>query len=281
MRVLAPATLVEAAEMRSAEPGAVLAAGTTDLLPAWHAGAPRPECLILLAGIEEMRRIDIADDAIEIGALATHADIASHDGIGEHLPALAAAARSIGAPAVRNMGTIGGNVANASPAADMPPPLLAYGASVKLSSASAERTVPLEGFFLGYRRTDVREGEIIRSLTVPLPAAGAISCFEKLGTRRAQSIAKISLAGCATCSGTIEGIRLATGSMAEIPRRLVEVEGVLEGRRLDARLVEEAVHVASDALKPIDDVRSTAAYRSHALGVLITRFLNDIMEGCR
>jgi CO/xanthine dehydrogenase FAD-binding subunit len=280
MRVLTPATVAEAAGMRSAEPGAVLAAGTTDLLPAWHAGAPRPECLILLGGVEEMRNIEIVNDAFEIGALASHADVADHEGIGEHLPALAAAARSIGAPAVRNMGTIGGNVANASPAADLPPPLLAYGASVHLASASGDRTVPLEEFFLGYRKTDMREGELIRSFTVPLPPAGAVSRFEKLGTRRAQSIAKLSLAGCATCTDTVESIRLATGSMAEIPRRLVEVEAVLEGRRLDGRLVEEAVRAASEALVPIDDVRSTAAYRGHALGVLITRFLGHIMEIC-
>jgi CO/xanthine dehydrogenase FAD-binding subunit len=279
MRVLTPGTLAEASEMRSAEPDAVLAAGTTDLLPAWHAGAPRPESLILLSGIEEMRRIELDADTLQIGAMASHAHIASDARIVEHLPALSAAAASIGAPAVRNMGTIGGNVANASPAADLPPALIAYGASVTLHSTTGTRTVPLDAFFPGYRRTDMSAHELIASFSVPLPPPGAISRFEKLGTRRAQSIAKVSLSGCASCSSTVESIRLATGSMAEIPRRLVEVEKVLQGKRLDGPLVQEAVR-AVEVLHPIDDVRSTAAYRSHALGVLITRFLNHIMESC-
>ncbi len=279
MRVLTPATAGEAAKMKSAEPRSVLAAGTTDLLPAWHAGAPRPESLILLGGIEEMRRIRPTDGALEIGALATHADIAGDERIGLHLPALSAAAASIGAPAVRNMGTVGGNVANASPAADLPPPLLAYGASVILRSASGTRAVPLDRFFLGYRKTDVRDDELIDSFVVPLPAQGAVSSFHKLGTRQAQSIAKVSLAGCASCGPVVEHVRLASGSMAEIPRRLAEVEKVLQGRKLDDALAREAVRAAG-ALAPIDDVRSTAAYRSHALGVLITRFLDNIMERC-
>ncbi len=280
MRILTPGTAAEAASMRRQEPGSVLAAGTTDLLPRWHSGAPRPQSVILLGGIEEMRPIRQTDGAMEIGALTTHADIASDGRVIEHLPALSAAAASIGAPAVRNMGTIGGNIANASPAADLPPPLIAYGASVNLLSDRGTRAVPLEGFFLRYQETALMEDEIILSVTVPLPPDGAASSFQKLGARRAQSIAKVSLAGCASCGSAVEHVRLAAGSMAEVPRRLVEVERVIEGRRPDASLVEQACRAAAEALRPIDDVRSTAAYRSHALGVLLARFLNLIMERC-
>jgi len=280
MRVLTPASAAEAASMRREQPGSVLAAGTTDLLPRWHAGAPTPESLVLLGGIEEMRLIRRTGGAMEIGALATHADIASDERIAEHLPALSAAAASIGAPAVRNMGTIGGNIANASPAADLPPPLIAYGASVNLLSAGGTRSVPLDRFFLSYQEIDMRDDELILSVDVPLPSPGAYSSFHKLGARRAQSIAKVSLAGCAGCGSGIEHVRLAAGSMAGVPRRLREVERVLEGRRPDASLVDDACRAASEALRPIDDVRSTAAYRSHALGVLLCRFLNHIMERC-
>ena len=280
MRILTPVTAAEAAAMKADEPSAVLAAGTTDLLPRWHAGVPRPGSVILLGGVEEMRSITERDDTLEIGALATHAGIASDPRVAEHLPALAAAAASIGAPAVRNMGTIGGNIANASPAADLPPPLIAHGASVNLLSPGGTRPVPLDRFFLRYLETDMREDEIILSVTIPIPARGSVSFFEKIGARKAQSIAKVSLAGCATCGSTIEDVRLATGSMAEVPRRLAEVESVLVGRGPDASLPDEARRAAAAALGPIDDVRSTAEYRSHALGVLITRFLDHIMERC-
>ncbi len=281
MRVHTPHDLPEALELLASLPGAIPAAGTTDLLPRWHAGRTRPDHLVILTHIPCLRRISVEDDVLYLGALLTHHLLATSAFVTAHVPALSAAALSIGAPAIRNMGTMGGNIANASPAADLPPPLLAHETSLVLSSASSVRILPLHEFFLSYSKVDLQPGEIISEVRIPLLPAHARSFFFKLGTRKAQSIAKVSIAGTALLGRgrVIESIRLAAGSIAPIPLRLHGTESALIGRTLTIDLCDEASRIAMAEVHPIDDVRSTASYRRHAVGVLVHRLLTAIERG--
>ena len=173
------------------------------------------------------------------------------------------------------MGTVGGNIANASPAADLPPALLAYGADVLVASADGQRRVPIDGFFTGYRRVDLTAHELLVGVFVPWPAAGAFSAYFKVGTRAAQSIARVGLAGCLTFKGRIvERAVLAAASVAATPLRLTEAERMLTGEALTSAVARGASRLAGSSVSPIDDVRGSAAYRRYVVGSLVERFLS-------
>lgn len=274
MNVHVAASVQDALAFKARHPKAVPLLGGTDLLVQWQAGAGRPEDVLALEPVDEIRRIDVDDAAIVIGAGVTHHALAHDALVQAHLPALAGAARTVGAPAIQMMGTIGGNLANASPAADLPPALLVYDAEVVIASTRATRRVALPWFFTAYRRVDLAPDELIVAVRVPVPRDGAFSAYYKVGTRAAQSIARVGLAGCAVVEhGRIADLRLAAASMAPTPVRLPSIEDLVRGRDLTPALAAEARTAAASALTPIDDVRASAAYRRHAIGALVERFL--------
>ncbi len=274
MIVHTPATLREALEAKAIRPAAQPLLGGTDLLAQWQAGAARPVEVIALDQIEELKTILEAEDGVRIGAGATHQALARHPSLRRRLPALAEAAGTVGAPAIRNMGTIAGNLANASPAADLPPALLAYDAEIELASAHTTRRVGLERFFTAYRRVDCAADELIVAVIVRWPAAGTHSAYHKVGTRAAQSIARVGVAGSLAVEGDcVSHIRLAAASVAAVPLRLRAAEQHLLGRSLTASAIAGAAAVAATEITPIDDVRSTAAYRRFAVEQLVRRFL--------
>lgn len=262
--------------MRERDPRAPVLAGGTDLLARSRVEQWPGTSIILLTSIPELGLIESRKGAIRIGACVTHTSISRATIIRSRIPALASAAESIGAPAIRNMGTIGGNLVNASPAADLPPALLALGASVRLISTRGERDVPLEHFYTSYQKTVLAADEILSHVIIRIPEDDSESRFYKIGTRKAQSIAKVSVAGAVRIRKKVRGIRMAAGSVAEIPIRLRESEAVLLGREPTDELMALAAIRARESVHPIDDVRSTATYRSHVLQVLVRRFLEDV-----
>lgn len=274
MNVHLPATLAEALQIKQQHPAARPVLGGTDLLAQWQAGAARPDEVISLEAVGELRDVATSDSGATIGAGVSHFTLAHDPALAERLPALAAAARTVGAPAIQMMGTVGGNLANASPAADLPPALLAYGAEVVVASAHGRRHVAIERFFTGYRQIDLGPDELIVAVHVPWPAPGTYSNYYKVGTRAAQSIARVALAGCVrTRDGAVASVRLAAASVAATPTRLTSLEEAVRGRPLSAELARDARITASASIAPIDDVRGTAQYRRHALGALVERFL--------
>ncbi len=278
--VFSPTSLAEALDCLRTQ-HAIPVAGATDLLTA-RLGAPEPGSILDLGRIPELAGIRVHPGEIEIGAITTIAAIASDPGIAAGLPALTEAAGLFGAAAIRNRATLGGNLMTASPAADTVPPLLALGARVVLSSAEGSREVPLSGFYTSYRRTVRRENELLVRILVPIPGPQVRQAFYKVGTRRAQSIAKLSLAACAQLeSGILRSVRFAAGSVGPVPMLLTEVQARCEGARLDPALAREAGEIAAREARPIDDVRSTAHYRRTVLGRLVTRFLSELRESFR
>lgn len=279
MRSASPRSLAEAVDLLAAEPAWVVAAGCTDLMvktPLERAAAGPVLDLLRVAELGGIREVD---GGVEIGATTTFREIGDSPLVREGWPALAAAARVVGGWQIQSRATIGGNAANASPAGDSLPVLLALRATVVCAGPEGRREVPYDDFHVAYRRTALAPGELIAAFRLPRPAPGAVQAFRKVGTREAQAISKVVVAMHAEMDGgTIGEIRLAAGSVAPMPVRLAAVEDALAGRAAGRDAVELARRTAAAAVEPIDDVRSTAAYRRWALGNVVARMVANLAE---
>ena len=239
-------------------------AGCTDLYVSLNFGTLKDQRFLNLWRLDDLRRIEIRRKALWVGALATYTQILRSPLIRTHLPMLASAAREIGGVQIQNRGTVGGNVANGSPAGDTLPVLAVADAMVVLRSASGTRRVPFSAFYTGYRRSVLRSDELIEGFEIP-PIAGR-QWFRKVGTRAAQAIAKVVMAGVAGRTP-----RVALGSVAPTVVRALKTEEILAaGGSLD-----EAQRVLSLEIAPIDDLRSTAEYRRRVAANLLARFWID------
>lgn len=272
-----PKTLAEALRLQAGErTRGKLLAGGTDLMVQWASGVPIPERATSVWNLPELCAIDLFPDVIEIGAGVTHAFLRDCTQIHRHLPALVAAAATVGAMQIQARGTLGGNAANASPAGDTAPALLVTGGSVLLASLAGVREVPLDRFWIAYRKIDARPDEIIVAFRLP-PKGRAKERFRKIGTRRAQAISKVMAASRILVeNGRIVSAALALGSVAPTPVRLGEVEAFLAGKKLSPKLIGEAEQLAQATVKPIADIRSSAEYRRWASGRLVRDALESL-----
>ncbi len=273
----APSSLAAALDALAADPELVPIAGCTDLLVAGpHAHADGRRILDLLR-LPELRGIRRVEGGIEIGAATTFAEILRSPELGARLPALIQAAATVGAWQIQNRATLGGNVVNASPAGDSLPVLLALDALMIAASAAGQREIAAQEFFVGYRKTALRSGELLRAVRLPDPAPGSMQRFRKVGTRAAQAISKVVVAFAARLEGgRFAAPRIAAGSVAATPVRLYSAEAILLGRAPGRDTAELVAKSAADEVTPIDDVRSTAEYRRFALQRVVRRLLIEI-----
>ncbi|MFL5675357.1 MAG: FAD binding domain-containing protein [Chloroflexota bacterium] len=259
-------------------------AGGTDLMVALtgELGEP-PDRILDLWRLDELRGISLDGDAISLGALTTYTDVRRSALCREHLPVLVEAAATIGAAQIQNRGTLGGNVANASPAGDTLPVFLAADAVFVLGSARGERSVAANEFWPAYRRTALAADELLLRIRVPL-LAGREMRFRKVGTRRAQSISKVVVAlgwrdGSAgdplAPASPWTDVRLALGSVAATPIRATATEAALEGRPPTPETADRAAEALAAEIHPIDDVRSTAEYRRLVAARVLHRLIRD------
>ncbi|MEJ7748472.1 MAG: xanthine dehydrogenase family protein subunit M [Candidatus Limnocylindrales bacterium] len=255
-------------------------AGGTDLMVALagEIGEP-PGRVVDLWALDALRGIALDAETIVIGALTTYTEIRRSPEIARHVPALVEAAANIGAAQIQNRGTLGGNIATASPAGDTLPVLLAADASFIIGSARAERELPAEAFWTGYRRTALAPDELLLRVRIPIRADRSMR-FRKVGTRRAQSISKVMLS--LSWRGARDGpdrpwrdVRLALGSVAPTPIRAHATEAALEGRRPTRATADAAASSLAGELRPIDDVRSTAEYRRLVAARLLHRLIRE------
>jgi CO/xanthine dehydrogenase FAD-binding subunit len=272
-----PRTLAEAYPLLA---GARPIAGGTDLMVQITGElGEAPERVVDLWHLDELRGIALDGDSLVIGALTTYVELRRSPLVAEHLPGLADVAATIGAAQMQNRGTIGGNVANASPAGDTLPLLLATDAEILLGSAGGTRAVPARDFFPAYRRTALADDELVLGVRIPLDRDRRIR-FRKVGTRRAQAISKVVMALCWRADGMgpdtpWRDVRLALGSVAPTPIRAAAAESVLEGAAPTAETAERAAAALEAEIEPIDDVRSTAAYRRAVAGRVLHRLIRD------
>ena len=273
-----PRTLDEALALLRDEPGAWRPfAGGTDLMVLLEAGKLEHRKFFSIRHLSELGGVGESDGGVRIGALTTYTGVRRSDLLARHFPLLGLAARETGGIAIQNRGTVGGNIANASPAADTPPALLVYGAEVELVSASGARRVPYSEFHTGYKRTVMRADELIAAVHLPRPGEGARHYYRKVGTRRAQAISKVCFAALAEAGGGALGeVRIALGSVAPVVLRCPRTEAVLKGRRVDGELLRAASEELAREITPIDDVRSTARYRARVARNLLGEFLSGL-----
>lgn len=273
-----PASLDEALRLFSNEPGVWRPfAGGTDLMVLLEAGKLPHKRFVSLWSLPELRGIEADDNHVTVGALTTYSQIQQHDILRSEFPMLGEAASLTGAVAIQNRGTLGGNIANASPAADSLPALLVYQAELELISSSGSRIVPYVDFHTGYKTTVMREDELIRAIRLPRATANWKQHLRKVGTRKAQAISKVCIAAMADADGdVIRDIRIAFGSVAPTPVRAAKTEAALKGQLIDEAAIKAARAELLNELKPIDDVRSTADYRSRVAANLLEEFLNQV-----
>src|SRR5207253_3145710 len=256
-KLVSPGNLPAVLSLLASEPAQWLPiAGGTDVMVLYSAGKLPNRKLINIWNILELRQIEVSPDRIRIGAACTYTALRRHDIVSREFPLLAMAASWTGGIANQNRGTLGGNIANASPAADSLPALLAYEAELTLISVRGERRVAYRNFHTGYKQTVLAADELIRDISLPRRFSGYLWYARKVGARNAQAISKVCLAALGQISdGTIRDVRLALGSVAPIPLRLNKTEHALTGKKIEPSLIDTARKMVVTEIQPIDDIR--------------------------
>ena len=275
-----PKQLSEALALLSREPGVWRPfAGGTDLMVLLEAGKLDHKKFLSLAKLADLRGIAVAADSITIGTLTTYSEIQKHALLQAEFPLLCAAARETGSVATQNRGTLGGNIVNASPAADSPPALLVYDAEIELVSERRVRWVPYHGFHTGYKKMQIAPDELLRAVRMPRRSKPWRQYYRKVGTRKAQAISKVCFASAALIeNGVIRDVRIALGSVAPIVLRAVKTEDALRRAAITPATITSARETLAREIAPIDDIRSTARYRLRVAQNLLEEFLSQLKK---
>jgi CO/xanthine dehydrogenase FAD-binding subunit len=271
----APANLEAVLDILASEPGHYTPiAGGTELMVAFGAGHLAAKHLLSINHLKELRFIEVDAGSITLSSGTTFTDIRRHDVIQSEFPLLEQAASWTGSIANQNRGTLGGNIVNGSPAADSPPALLAYDAEVTLISARGTRTMPYTDFHLGYKQTALGPDELLHSITLKRAFHGYIQYTRKVGPRNAQAISKVAIAALARMkNGRIDDIRIGAASLRDRPTRLTVTESALHNQSITPETIAAARAALLTEAQPIDDIRSTAKYRTTVAANLIEEFL--------
>jgi len=280
---LSPASIQEALGILQSYQGqAQIIAGGTDLIPELKKQTRRVRCLVDISGVEELKKIGLDGDDIKIGAGVTHTEIASSKLIIDKFPALAKAASEVGSPQIRNIGTIGGNICSARPAADTIGPLIGYGAEVKIASDQGENWLALEELFTGPGETILKPGEILTEILIKPPIPETHSSYTKFGPRKALAVAIVSVTSVITLdpgSGKCKEARIVLGAVAPTLIRCLESEEVLVNKKITEDLAAQAGSLAAQSCQPISDIRGSAEYRREMVKILVRRALEQTMQG--
>jgi len=274
--LIAPENLSAALEMLAQEPGVWKPfAGGTDLMVLLEAGKLPHRKFVNIWKLPELRPIEVSPESLAIGALSTYTEIQRNEILQCEFPLLCRAASETGGIATQNRGTLGGNIANASPAADSPPALLVYDAEVELISLKGTRRLPYRDFHTGYKKMELRNDELIWRIHLDRTLKQRKEYYRKVGTRRAQAISKICFAAAASVEkGRINDVKIALGSVAPTVLRAAETEKTLRGERLSSPLLTAAQASLVREISPIDDMRSTAVYRRRVAQNLLAEFFD-------
>ena len=275
-----PGTLAGALDLLRHKPGGWLpVAGGTEIMVQYSAGRLGARRLLNLWGIQELREIAESDDSLRIGGGCTFSQLRKHPAVRDHFPLLAMAAAWTGSVANQNRATIAGNIVNASPAADSPPALLAYEAELELISAVGTRRIPYRDFHLGYKKTGLYPDELLLAIHLPKRFAGWFRYAQKTGTRNAQAISKICIAGIGKLRGDyVEALHIGIGAVAPTPLRLHKTESALLEVKITDASIRDALRVLASEISPIDDIRSSAEYRRQVAANLVEDLLRSFAE---
>lgn len=253
-------------------------AGGTDLMIAARSGDLQSEYVLDVSRLEELRTVELRDGALAVGPAATHAEIATHPLIHQHAAVLANAARCVGSTQIRNMGTLGGNVVNASPAADTVPPLVIHNAGVVVRNASGERIEALGDFITGPYVTILKPGELVTGILLEPMDSRYRWSFQRIARRKALSIARMNVAamGLTGSDGLVEDLKLSVGSVVPRPCRMMAAEQLVRGKKPDRDLLWEAAGKVSQEMVRMSGVRPTTEYKRPAVEGLVYRALTEL-----
>jgi CO/xanthine dehydrogenase FAD-binding subunit len=273
-----PRDLGEALGWMEREPGSWKPfAGGTDLMVLLEAGKLPHRNFFSIWKLNELRGIEATKEHVTIGALTTYTDVRRSEILAREFPLLCHVAAETGGITTQNRGTLGGNIANASPAADSPPALLVYDADLELVSTKGARWVPYRDFHKGYKQMELHGDELIRRIQIPRAMSGWKNYYRKVGTRRAQAISKVCFAGAARVEGgRITEVRIALGSVAPTVVRARETENLLRGEKPAPAIFAAAQEALGREIAPIDDMRSSAKYRRRVAQNLLAEFLEAL-----
>ena len=272
-----PQSLKEAWDIKKRSPQSCFIAGGTDLLVKIKDRITQPSCLISLRSIPELKGISHTQ-GLSLGAMATISEIYTHPFVQQLFPVLIEAAKSLGSKQIRNVATIGGNICNSSPCANMAPPLLVLDANVEIKSQKGERIIPLHDFFIGPGANVLKPGEIVTAFHVPIPTKTSKALFYKKG-RVTMDIAVASFALLIEIKEDVcTKARFAAGSVAPFPIRLFEVEKQVEGSRLAHQSIKHIQQAVVESVTPISDIRSTGEYRRIIISLYVKRAIEKILE---
>lgn len=255
---------------------AKLLAGGHSLIPALKLRLNRPSTLIDISRIPEMKGVKVEGGELVIGAMTTHYEIMTHDLVNKYLPMLSQAAEMIGDVQVRNMGTLGGSLAHADPAADWPASMLATDAVIEVAGASGKRSIKAGDFFTGFYMTALEEGEIITQIRIPMPAAGTKSAYVKF----MQPASRFAIVGCAVVvkgNGTFDDIKVAFTGVSDMAFRDTAVENSLKGKKADNENITAAASIAAESVSILSDHFASEEYRKHLAKVYVRRALMEVM----
>jgi len=277
-QLISPAELSEALDLMAREPSVWQPfAGGTDLMVLLESGKLPHKNYLNIWNLAELRGIEVSAEHITLGALTTYTEVQANPILRKEFPMLCQAASETGGLAIQNRGTLGGNIANASPAADSPPALLAYDAEVELTSLNASRWMPYHGFHTGYKQMIMRADELLTRIRLRRTEARMIHYYRKVGTRKAQAISKVCFAATARIEDGIVGdLRIALGSVAPVPLRCIKTEAALRGKRVERSVIDKAKADFAGEIVPIDDIRSTRNYRIRVSLTLLEDFLRQL-----
>ena len=276
----APQKIEEALEILSRYEGEIkIIAGGTDLLVQYYDRLYEVNGWLDLKNISRLKNIRINKNEIEIGAMVTHTQLEKSEDIKKYFPILGKAAADIGSPQIRNRGTIGGNIVNASPAGDLLAPLMAYDAQFKLLSTQGEMSVPAEEFFIGPKKTILEPVQLLTRIILPLPSERTYGCWIKIGKRKALSIATITLALVVEMdedNKTVKDVRACLGSVAPTPIEIKEIRKKMRGKDFNQLDFAQLGQIVEDKISPIDDIRGTREYRKDVAKNIMINALEEI-----
>jgi len=278
-KYISPKTKEEVLQILKQEKSeACLVAGCSNVLPYIKDKIISKKLLLDISGIEELNYIKESEGEIYIGAGTTISDLINSKIIREECNILYQAAEQFADPTIRNSATIGGNLADASPAADMAPPLLVLDAVLEVESMDGKREISLKNFFIGPRKTVLHDDEMITSIKIKDDSINKNGCFIKLGLRQAMAISLATVALILEVEkDKVADVRIAMGSIAPTPLRLIKVEGFLKNKEINDELIEEAIKKVREEVKPIGDVRASAEYRRYVSGILFKRAFEKLI----
>ena len=258
-------------------------AGGTDLLIQYYDRLYEINGWLDLKNIKELKEIKIHQNQMEIGAMVSHAQLENSEDIKKYYPVLNQAAADIGSPQIRNRGTIGGNIVNASPAGDLLAPLMAYDAQFRLLSIQEEKLVPAEEFFVGPKKTILDPAQLLTQIILPLPSKRTYGCWIKIGKRKALIIATITLAlvvEMAEDNKTVKDVKTCLGSVAPTPIEIKEIRNKMAGKKFNQLDFAELGQIVEDKISPIDDIRGTREYRKDIAKNIMINALGEIDSAC-